>query len=140
MSSLLRLQRLFAEDRSNPLFASQLTIPQLRIIVLLEINGGGTGRELAELTGVGLATMSGMIDRLAAQDLVARHEDPHDRRVRRITLTPAGHELVQRIMSAGVEQHRAILSRLSGEELDVVRRAVELMVTAAEAERGSGQV
>ena len=38
--------------------------------------------------GVGLATLSGMIDRLVAHDLVARREDLQDRRVRRISLTP----------------------------------------------------
>src|SRR3954451_13930442 len=101
MAAQLRMQRLFAHDRSNPLFSSHLTVPQLRILMLLEINEGGTGRELAESTGVSLATMTGMIDRLAAQDLVARHQDPRDRRVRRIELTPAGRRTVTRIMSAG---------------------------------------
>jgi DNA-binding MarR family transcriptional regulator len=136
MAAQLRMQRLFAHDRSNPLFSLPLTMPQLRILMLLEMNGGGTGRELAASTGVGLATMTGMIDRLAAQDLVTRREDPRDRRVRRIELTPAGRRTVTEIMSAGAERHRAVLSRLTAAELAVVERAVTLMVEAATAELG----
>ncbi len=133
MAAQLRMQRLFAYDRSNPLFSSPLTMPQLRILMLLEMNGGGTGRDLAASTGVGLATMTGMIDRLAAQDLVTRREDPRDRRVRRIELTPAGRRTVTDIMSAGAERHRTVLSRLTAAELAVVQQAVELMVEAATA-------
>ena len=37
--------------------------------------------------GVSLATITGIVDRLAAQGLVTRREDPRDRRVRRVELT-----------------------------------------------------
>ncbi len=134
-----QMQRLFADDRSNPLFTSHLTVPQLRILLLLEINDGGTSRDLAARTGVGLATMTGMIDRLAAQDLVARHEDPHDRRVRRIALTPAGRQLVTDIMSAGEAKQRAMLSRLTAAELEIVEQAVHLMVRAATEDHAAQQ-
>ena len=57
-----RLQHLFAYDRSDPLFASQLTMPQLKILLLLYRLGDTSGRELAGLMGVSLATMSGMVE------------------------------------------------------------------------------
>jgi len=81
-----------------------------------------------------------MIDRLVAQDLVARTEDLHDRRVRRITLTKAGSELIGGILDAGAEQLRTVLSRLSDEELATVARAMHLLVdaTAGEPADGSG--
>jgi DNA-binding MarR family transcriptional regulator len=134
MAAQLQVQRLFADDRSHPLFRCRLTVPQLRILMLLELNDGGTGRRLAESTGVGLATMTGMIDRLAAQDLVARREDPRDRRVRRIELTPAGRRMIGDILSGGADRHRAVLSRLTAAELAVVEEAVRLVVAAATAE------
>src|ERR1051325_3179584 len=112
-----RLQRLFAYDRSDPLFNSHLTLTQIKILMLLSRHGHVSGGELARLLGLGLAALSGMIDRLVVLDLVNRTEDQRDRRVRRIGLTKAGVELIGGIMTAGAEKPRKILSRLSGEEL-----------------------
>ena len=82
-----RLQRLFAYDRSDPLFNSHLTLTQIKILMLLSRHGTVSGGELAGMLGVGAAALSGMVDRLVVQDLVTRTEDLHDRRVRRIGLT-----------------------------------------------------
>jgi DNA-binding MarR family transcriptional regulator len=137
MDAQEKLQHLFAYDRSDPLFSSHLTLSQLKILMLLARHGTVSGGELARLLGVGLAALSGMIDRLVLQDLVTRTEDMRDRRVRRIGLTKAGTELIRSIFNAGAVRMRELLSRLSAEELAVVARATQLMVRAAE--EGSGQ-
>jgi DNA-binding MarR family transcriptional regulator len=129
-----RLRSVFADDRSDPLFNSHLTMSQLKILMLLDRHGTVTGGELARLLGVGLATSSGMIDRLVTQGLVARTEDVHDRRVRRIALTRTGAKLIGGIVDAGEGRMRTMLSRLSGDELEVVARASALLVKAAEQE------
>ena len=140
MGAQERLQQMFGYDRSDPLFSSHLTLSQFKILMLLARHGNVSGGELARLLGVGLAALSGMIDRLVQQDLVARTEDLRDRRVRRIGLTRKGGELIGSILNAGEARMRAILSRLSAEELDVVARASQLLVKAAEEESGeSGQ-
>jgi DNA-binding MarR family transcriptional regulator len=136
MATQERLQLLFADDRSGPLFSSHLTLSQLKILMLLFRHGNVSGGELAGLLGVGLATLSGMVDRLVLQDLVTRTEDLHDRRVRRIGLTKAGSELIASIFNAGAEKMRSLLSRLSAEELDAVAQATLLLVKAAELESG----
>jgi DNA-binding MarR family transcriptional regulator len=128
-----RLRSLFAADRSDPLFSSHLTLSQLKILMLLFRHGTLTGGELARLLGVGLATSSGMIDRLVVQDLVTRSEDLHDRRVRRIGLTKTGSRLIGSIVDAGQERMRTLLSRLSAEELEIVSQATTLLVKAASA-------
>jgi len=101
MGAQERLQHLFAYDRSDPLFSSHLTLSQLKILLLLSRDGNIAGGELARRLGVGLAALSGMIDRLVVQDLVARTEDLHDRRVRRIGLTRTGAKLIGSIITAG---------------------------------------
>jgi DNA-binding MarR family transcriptional regulator len=138
-----RLQRLFAYDRSDPLFNSNLTLTQIKILMLLSRHGSVSGVELAGLLGVGLAALSGMVDRLVVQDLVTRTEDPDDRRVRRIGLTRAGSDLIGGILDAGMEHQRKLLSRLSAEELDLIARALHVMVRVAGEEvtdQASGQV
>ncbi|HET6152253.1 MAG TPA: MarR family transcriptional regulator [Marmoricola sp.] len=129
-----RLRSLFAADRSGPLFSSHLTLSQLKILMLLSRHGTLSGGELARMLGVGLATSSGMIDRLVVQDLVARTEDVHDRRVRRIGLTRTGSKIIASIVDAGQEKMRRLLSRFSAEELEVIGRATALLVRAAEQE------
>jgi DNA-binding MarR family transcriptional regulator len=139
MGAQERLQHLFAYDRSDPLFSSHLTLSQLKILLLLSRDGNVAGGELARRLGVGLATLSGMIDRLVVQDLVVRTEDLRDRRVRRIGLTRTGAELIGSIITAGAEKQRRLLSRLSAEELRVVGQAMEMLVNVATAEL-SGEV
>jgi DNA-binding MarR family transcriptional regulator len=126
-----RLQRLFAYDRTDPLFNSHLTLTQIKILMLLSRHGNVSGVELAGMLGVGLAALSGMVDRLVSQDLVARTEDLHDRRVRRIGLTRAGSELIGGIFDAGMEKQRKLLSRLSAEQLRLIAEATHLLVRAA---------
>jgi DNA-binding MarR family transcriptional regulator len=138
MGAQQRLQLLFAYDRADPLFSSHLTLSQLKILMLLAQHGNVSGGELAGLLGVGLATLSGMIDRLVVQDLVIRAEDLHDRRVRRIGLTKQGTELIGSIFNTGEAKMRTLLSRLSAEELDLVAQASLLLLKAAETESGSG--
>jgi DNA-binding MarR family transcriptional regulator len=137
-----QLRSLFAADRSDPLFSSHLTLSQLKILMLLSRNGTLTGGELARMLGVGLATSSGMIDRLVVQDLVTRNEDLHDRRVRRTGLTRTGSKLIGSIVDAGQEKMRSLLSRLSAEELQIVAQATALLVKAGEqglSEQGLGE-
>jgi DNA-binding MarR family transcriptional regulator len=139
MAAQRRLQHLFAYDRSDPLFSSHLTLSQLKILLLLHRSGGMSGRELADTLGVGLAALSGMIDRLVANDLVVRQEDPHDRRVRRISLSKPGAELIGAIITAGAEKQRRLLSRLSAQELAVIAHAMRLLLKVAAAD-SSGEV
>jgi len=132
MGAQQRLQQLFAYDRSDPLFSSHLTLSQFKILMLLARHGSVSGSELAALVGIGPAALSGMIDRLVQQDLVNRTEDVYDRRVRRIALSKKGADLIGSIFNAGEAKMRALLSRLSAEELEIVSQATLLLAKAAE--------
>jgi DNA-binding MarR family transcriptional regulator len=129
-----RLTHHFALDRSDPLLAAHLTMPQLKILLILSLRGGASGQDLTGVMGVSLATITGIIDRLVAQDLVTRREDPRDRRVRRVELTDSGQKLIDGIMTAGAAHQRRLLERLDTADLAVVERATELLLAAAEAE------
>jgi DNA-binding MarR family transcriptional regulator len=53
--------------------------------------------ELATYLGLDKSTMSGLIDRAERRGLLARGKNPHDGRAVDVFLTPAGHELTQRL-------------------------------------------
>ncbi|TYB56220.1 MarR family transcriptional regulator [Nonomuraea sp. PA05] len=110
------MARLFAQHQS-PLFSSNLTMRQLKVVMVLSMNGSASGQDLSHNLGVGLGTVTGIVDRLVAQGLVSRHEDPHDRRVRRVELTPAGAGLIEEINNAGIQQYRRIMEHLDTETL-----------------------
>ncbi|WP_310742248.1 MarR family transcriptional regulator [Microbispora sp. H13382] len=120
--------RFFARDRSMPLLASTLTMQQLKVVMFLSFAGSTSGQELARHLGVGLATVTGIVDRVVAQGLASRHEDPHDRRVRRVELTEAGRRLTSEIIEAGTGGYIRLLRRLDTETLrtmETVMRKIE---------------
>ncbi|MFI6813175.1 MarR family winged helix-turn-helix transcriptional regulator [Nonomuraea sp. NPDC050328] len=110
------LARLLARQHS-PLFTSTLTMRQLHVIMLLACTDSTSGQDLAHRLGVSLGTVTGLIDRLVRLGLADRHEDPRDRRVRRIALTDAGRKLVEELNDAGLAHYRAIMQRLDTETL-----------------------
>ncbi|MDT4986678.1 MAG: hypothetical protein QOI74_772 [Micromonosporaceae bacterium] len=126
-----RLRHQFTDDHAHPLLEVNLTMSQLKVMIILARLGGTSGQELARRTGGSLTTLTGIIDRLVAQQLVIRREDPRDRRVRRLELTPTGTELVDRVIAFGEEQHQRLLRRLDLPALEHVAHAFDLMLGAA---------
>ena len=135
MRAQLRLYQHFAFDRSDPLLAANLTMPQLKALLILSLRPDASGQDVMEVMGISLATVTGIMDRLAAQGLISRREDPRDRRVRRLELTAAGRELIDGINNAGAAHQRRLLNRLDAEQLLVVEQALGYILSAADAER-----
>jgi DNA-binding MarR family transcriptional regulator len=107
------LGRLLAQQRPpSPLFDSNLTMRQLKVVMILSGQDSASGQDLATHLDVGLGTVTGIVDRLVAHGLVTRREDPHDRRIRRVELTPAGRTLIEQIADAGLTEFRRLLQHL----------------------------
>jgi DNA-binding MarR family transcriptional regulator len=75
------------------------SLPQLRVLTLMEARGSLTLGAVAAALGVHPSNATRMCDRLVASGLVDRQDDPDDRRQLRLTLTADGAELVARVMS-----------------------------------------
>jgi DNA-binding MarR family transcriptional regulator len=108
-----------------------LTMPQLKTLMCVAQGEAATSGSVARRLGVGLSTVTGLVDRLAEQGLVVRREDPVDRRITRIAPTERGQELVDELLRYRDERISALLSRLSADELRVVRQAFEYLLAAA---------
>lgn len=128
----LRQIRLFVRDRSLPLLSTTLTIQQLKVLVVLSIDGDLPAHELAERSGVGVATLTGIVDRLAARGLAYRREDAADRRVRRVDLTDQGRELADSMWGAGQQRTRQALHALDIDTLRGLARGLEALCDALE--------
>jgi DNA-binding MarR family transcriptional regulator len=78
-----------------------LSLTQVCSLFILESSDHAPAvHELAERLGLSVAATGRAVDALAKADLVARREDEHDRRVKRVTLTPAGGKLLLRLTQA----------------------------------------
>ena len=78
-------------------------------------------KELGDQLGLSLAAISRAADGLVQRGLVDRVEDPRDRRIKRLSVTPAGDELISRIVQArlaGIEDFVASLSAKERAQLD----------------------
>src|ERR1700753_1706268 len=74
-----------------------ITIPQFRLLVVLRTRGAVKQSVLAEYMGVNPSTISRMVERLIAADLVDRQPNPESRREVVLDLTPSGSRTVTRV-------------------------------------------
>ena len=103
---------------AEPLISTPLTMQQLKVLTMIAIDPEkATGHELAALLKVSVATMSGLVDRLVEHGMVARGEDPSDRRVRRLTVTPEGSATIRSLLSSAGTMPTPVLRRLAIEDL-----------------------
>lgn len=108
----------------------------LVLLLLLETKGADCPRpttpaDLAELSSVSRATITGLLDSLERDGLVRRQPDPADRRQMSVSLTAKGHvfmndilpdhfQLINALMSPLTEGERKTLVRLLGKIVDGV--------------------
>jgi DNA-binding MarR family transcriptional regulator len=113
--------------------ALDLTMPQLKALICVVNLHGATGTQVASALGVGLSTVTGIVDRLASQGLVSRREDPADRRVTRVLPSVSGQQLVDELLPCRKEAITAILSRTDVNQLRVVETAFQYLLEAIKA-------
>ena len=118
--------------RDRAWLSVELTMPQLKALMCVAMNDGATSGQIAKKLGVGLSTITGIVDRLAEQSLVTRGEDADDRRITRVRPTPRGRTLVDELLRYRNEAISAVLSELNAEQLQVVETAFTYLMQAAE--------
>jgi DNA-binding MarR family transcriptional regulator len=118
--------------RDRAWLSVELTMPQLKALMCVAMNDGATSGQIAKKLGVGLSTITGIVDRLAEQNLVTRGEDADDRRITRVRPTPRGRTLVDELLRYRNEAISAVLSELDAEQLQVVETAFTYLIQAAQ--------
>jgi DNA-binding MarR family transcriptional regulator len=110
---------------AEPLISTPLTMQQLKVLTMIAIDPEkATGHELAVQLKVSVATMSGLVDRLVEHGMVARGEDPTDRRVRPLSVTPEGSATIRGLLSSAGTMPTPVLRRLAIEDLRALVQGV----------------
>ena len=129
------LEATFAEYGLNgPDFAALVTLRRL------DEPGGVSQRRLMRELNLTSGTVSVRVERLAERGLVTSSEDPRDRRNTLVALTPAGHELFDRVTPAHVATENRLLAALSAEQFtELVTLLRQLLVSFEGSAQGDDQ-
>ncbi|HHX35644.1 MAG TPA: MarR family transcriptional regulator [Gammaproteobacteria bacterium] len=99
---------------------ADLGLSQARWLVLLHLARGKkrpTQGELAYSVGVENPTLARLLDALEAQQLIERQPDQHDRRVKKIALTDAALQLIEKIEIIATGLRSEIFAGLSEQDI-----------------------
>jgi len=118
-------------ERARFLKSTGLSFPQFGILMYLHHRGGCGITDISEDFDVTAPAASQMAEKLVRAGLVARGEDPNDRRARHLTLTSEGRALIDK---GGAERYHwlgALVAGLRPAERESVARAMRLLLAAA---------
>ncbi|HTW09094.1 MAG TPA: MarR family transcriptional regulator [Acidimicrobiales bacterium] len=111
--------------------ADDVTLVQYRVLVELAARGPQRLADLAAVLEVDPSTATRMCDRLVRKGLVTRRRASADRRIVRVSLAPAGRELVADVTRRRRDELAAILARMPDEDRHPVLRALRAFADAA---------
>jgi DNA-binding MarR family transcriptional regulator len=118
--------------------SNEVTLPQLRTLAVVSLQGPQTVSALADRLDVHASTMTRMCSRLVTRGLVARKPSALDRREVVIELTPPGQHLVDEVMDKRCREIDSIVRRMTPEDLDRVVSALQLFAEAADGRPAGG--
>jgi DNA-binding MarR family transcriptional regulator len=134
---------LMREARQRIATRWNLTLPQFDVLAeLARADAGGfTFVELSRLLLVTSGNLTGIVDRLEQQKMVARRPDIKDRRVIRVALTDKGRRLTDEVLPAHAADIEEILSFMPrgalGQLSDLLGRLRDGLHARAESERAA---
>lgn len=129
---ILRATELFSRELAS---AAGLTPAQLRVLQIVVEHGSRTPKQLANQMGVSQATVTVLIDKLVAREMVRRAPSETDRRQTNVIATEAGIAATESVPDALQQRYvRAFESLADWEQAQLVAslQRVAAMLDAAE--------
>ena len=118
-----------------------VTPVQYAALTAIEKAPGIDQRTLARTIGFDTSTITGVIDRLESRGMMQRDASPGDRRVRLLTLTDSGRELLLAVQPAVLRAQARMLEPLpKGERVEFMRMLRALVTANNELSRAPREV
>jgi DNA-binding MarR family transcriptional regulator len=108
--------------------SSDLTVAQLRVLLVLQAIGSSRMSDIAATLEVALPTVTGIVDKLVRKDLVTRQADPNDRRLVIVGLSARGQELISSLWISGRIQIERLLQGLNHQQMDKVAEVAAMLL------------
>lgn len=119
VTPIWRLAKLFADDRARVLRAAGIDSATLDLLSVIRRSGPPyalTTRELGRRTLVTAGAVSQRVARAEREGLVDRAPDPQGRRAVLVSLTDAGHALIERSVDRVLGREASLVAGLSAAE------------------------
>lgn len=130
--------KLLGEDRGRVLAAVGADAATLDLLSVLRRSGppyGLTTRELTERTQVTAGAVSQRVARAERDGLVARRGEQNSRAVT-VTLTPAGHDVVERLVDRVLGREADLVSRLTSDQQSALTELLRLLLNSLQDQLG----
>src|SRR3954447_14231384 len=116
---------------SLPEVNSGVTVPQLRVLVMLSQDERVNVNAVAAELGVNASNASRTCDRLVERGLLRRKDDPADRRRVLLSLTKTGHRLITTVMDHRRREFAEIVADMRDTDRRGLMRSLQAFTTAA---------
>jgi len=116
----------------RPWLLLDLTMAQLKAMMLIVQSGGVRSRELADGLGIAPSAATPLVDRLVEQKLARREDDADDRRIIWIRPTPKAQALHDQLLQTNQEVLAEVIEALPAEVRPKVQESVRLLLESAE--------
>lgn len=127
-----RIFRVLLPSVPKELLEMDISMPQMKILLILFIHGPQRMSLLATDLGVTLATATGLVDRLVERDFIIRASDPSDRRVVICQLSEIGNKAIGRIWKSARNRSSQLLSAMETSKLMMFHEGLKAMLESAE--------
>jgi len=127
--AVLRAEKAVVRALSRSLGEIGLKIPQLDILMNIYRHPGISQHDLARRLLVGRSNITMLLPQLEKDGVVLRESDPADRRAMRLSLTPAGEEVLMRALALYTQLIDKVMARSTPAECDfmgdIMRRVAD---------------
>ena len=127
-----QLNRQIHSNRLDEWTSLEMTIPQVKTLVLLDTIGPMRMGALSGHLGSALSATTNVVDRLVERKLVERGSDPADRRVVICELSSRGRETVGQFWRVGRERLLPLAELLGRDQLAIAVQGLEAICEADE--------
>lgn len=127
--TLMRLSRRLRQEVS-----AGVTPSQLSALTRLDRGGPMSLRDLAAAERVAPSTLTRIVAALESDGLISRTEDPADRRVALVAVTPAAHELLETARARGTGYLAERIARLERDDAETLAAAIPILERLLEAD------
>ena len=125
-----RLQQMAVAVFMQETDAYGLTPVQYSVLQGIENASGIDQKTLARSIGFDTSTIGSVIDRLEVRGWVKRNSSPEDKRVRLLTLTEDGHQLLEAVVPSMLLAQERMLDPLSKKDRVEFMRMLRILVTS----------
>src|SRR4051812_45354672 len=116
---------------ARPWLLLDLTMAQLKAMMLIVQTGGVRSRELADGLGIAPSAATPLVDRLVEQKLAIREDDATDRRIVWILPTKKAQAVYDELLHTSHDVLEDVISEVPAKDRKAVRESVQLLADAA---------